>query len=299
MWQLFVLGSLLAYAFEGVIDKLALVEDRRIDSLVATFWRVICFSLATFCLGLTGWLGHVQGLFPPILLPLVLMAVVSSLSYTYVLRRLEVTGIGAIGYLAPFAFLFIDVQGLQLHFSLAQIAGITLLVLGGIGFIVDGTTHRIKKEFSLLVWGALLFQSIFSGIEAYVFKSLHVTQGITGVTFFLDIWMAGGLVLLLIIIMRGKFRLLLTTPAGVYVPPIMLSKVFDALGTALWTQALVLAAVSQVAAMESLEPIVLFGVAFVAQIFFGYRVRERFSRTHLHFKLVAVCLLVLGGFLVG
>src|SRR5580704_2891508 len=113
MWQLFALASLFSSSCESVIDKVAIVSDKKVDSLVATFLRITVFFFATLVIALLGFLGGVQFIFVPLIFLVAFVGVANSLVYTYLLRRIEITGIFAFTYLAPFLFLAIDTRILQ------------------------------------------------------------------------------------------------------------------------------------------------------------------------------------------
>ncbi|HEV3245144.1 MAG TPA: hypothetical protein VG102_02215 [Candidatus Paceibacterota bacterium] len=299
MWQLYVLGSLIAGAGESVVDKVAIVGDRRIDSFVATFWRILLFFLWTLVIGLFGWLGGIQFIFAPVVFLIAAMSIVNSLIWTSLLRRVEVTGIGAISYLAPFLYLVIDTRVLHTSFSGGEVAGIFLMVLGGFAFAIDGKTHHFKKELSPAVWLMFIYMALFGGIEGYSFKYLHALYGTTAVGFTLSYGALMCAGLFVIIIARGKSHLLWKSTARRYIPYVTFSKAFDATSTVLWTQALTFAAVSQVSAMGALEPIVLFACTVLVQDVLRMRTGEKLDRSRTRWKAAAVSMLVLGGLLVN
>jgi drug/metabolite transporter (DMT)-like permease len=299
MWQLYALGSLIASSGESVVDKIAIVADRRIDSLVATFWRLALFFLFTLVIGYFGWLGGIRFSFNALIALVAAMGIGNSLIYTYLLRRVEITGIGAITYLSPFLFLIIDTRLLHTTFSGSELAGIFLMVLGGFAFAIDGKTHHFKREFSPLVWLMLFYMVAYTGVESYAFKYLHDLSGTTAVGFTLSygVLMVAGL--LALVVVRGKSHLLWKHAAKIYVPRVAISKAFDAASSVLWVQALTLAAVSQVSAMEALEPLVLFVFTVIVQDFLRLRTDEKLSRGRMRWKAAAVSMLVLGGLLVS
>ena len=225
------------------------------------------------------------------------------------MRRVEVTSIGAIYYLAPFLFLAIDSKIVHVSLSGGEVAGIFLLVLGGLGFAIDGKTHRLKRELSPMVWGLFLFSILYTGVEGYLFKYLNVHETMNAVSFVASYGIVGpsghaglGSVATAgmgcILAYQGKWHLLHGGPARAYVPYISLSKIFDALNTILWTEALVFAAVSQVSAMEALEPLVLFVVTAGLQGLMRFHMQEKLDIKRLHWKALSVSMLVLGGMLI-
>ena len=295
MWQLYVLGSLIASAGESVADKFAIASDKRVDSLVATLWRIILFTVFTALIGL--YFGGLQFLFAPVVLAVALMGIVNSLFYTYLLRHIEVLGIGAMTYLAPFIFLIIDTSVLHTTLSPQAIFGIFLMVLGGFAFAIDGKTHHFNRSWSGTVWFMFLFSALYVGAESYAFKYAHAAYGIGAVNFCASYGVAMSIGLLIAVIATGRLHLLFVKTSRVYIPRVMVSKAFDSIGTILWTQALLFAAVSQITAMASLEPLVLFVATYVAQDILRLRVEEKFTRGRLKWKAAAIALLVFGGVL--
>jgi len=299
MWQLYVLGSLFASAGESVVDKVAFATDRKVDSTVATFWRLVLFTVCTIAIGLCGYFGGLQFLFAPVIWIVGIASIVNSLFYTYLLRHIEVLGIGAMSYLAPFLFLAIDANVLHTSFSPEAISGIILMVLGGFAFAIDGKTHHFNRSWSPVVWVMFLYSALYIGIEGYAFKYAHATYGIGSTGFCASYGVVMVLGLLVLILAQGKSKILFVRASRKYIPRIIVSKALDAIATILWTQALVFAAVSQVSAMESLEPLVLFIATFLAQDVLRMRVEEKFGRGRLKWKATAIALLVLGGVLMS
>lgn len=298
MWQLYAILSLFGSAGESVVDKTALVADRRVDHFVATFLRLCVLTIFALSLGYLGVMGNFELIFPPVILLVGVLTALNAIFNTYLLRHVEVTGIGAMYYLAPFLFLLIDTSVLHMQLSPQEIAGIILLVLGGVGFAVDGKTHHFKRELSPLVWAMFIYGALLTGFEGYVFKYLNASQGTTPISFFASYFLVCTVALLLLLIHQRKMRLLRSASARTYLPYIVISKSFGTFGNLMWAQALVTAAVSQVSAMQALEPLALFVVTVLVQDFLRFRVGERLGARRFRWKAVSVSLLVLGGLLV-
>jgi hypothetical protein len=173
------------------------------------------------------------------------------------------------------------------------------MVLGGFAFAIDGKTHHFKREYSPFVWLMLFYMVFYIGVEAYAFKLMNAASGITAPSFFVSVSMINVGVLLCLLLWQRKTRLLFKRPALTYIPRVAISKSFDAIESVLWAQALTLAAVSQVSAMEALEPLVLFVVTVIVQDLFRFRTNEKLGRSRMRWKAVAVSMLVLGGLLVN
>src|SRR4051812_47035612 len=109
MWQVYALGSLLFQAGEEVIDKIVIVGDLAIDTIVATFYRNVAYCLIALVVGLSGILGPITFLFSwPIFLVGALF-IGSAVFYTYLLKHVELTGSSALDYSRPVLFLLVDV----------------------------------------------------------------------------------------------------------------------------------------------------------------------------------------------
>ena len=299
MWQLFALASLLSTSLQNVSDKWAIVHDRRIEASVATFWRSGLIFIFTLLIGTTGWLGPIVWYFDWWIIAFALASVVSAYCYTFMLRKIEVTGIQAETYLMPLIFLAVDAVYLQAALSAAQIAGVMLLAAGGFAFAFDGKTHRLKKEFSTWVWVIYVYWMVFGGFQYYLFKFLHSTQDVNAVSFLASALFIIVALLLLAVVLRGKYKLLFNADSARYIPVVAVSKFFDTGGVLLWLTALGYAAVSQVTALGALAPLFLFVIAFVVQKETRFNIRERVDKANFRWKAAAVILVCAGMVLVS
>jgi drug/metabolite transporter (DMT)-like permease len=300
MWQLYAFGSLVASAGENIIDKVSLVKNIAVDFLVASFWRSFFFFLITVLIGLLNFnFGPLHFSFNWLILLLAPIGVFSSIFYTYLLKKVEITSTTTFAYLAPILFLLIDSRVLHTVFSLRIIIGVILLAIGGVGFSINAKTRQFKPELTKSAWGMLLFNVFWAGCLAYFFKYLNMTEGLNGVSFFSSLWLVISLILLILICFKGKLSLLLTQSNRVYIKQAFLSKTFDAISTLLWAQALILVAVSRVSAFEALFPLILFILVAIAQSVFKLELQEKLDYENFILKVCATFCLVLGGFLVS
>ena len=298
MWQIFSLLGMFSNALENSIDKYSIIKEDKLDYAVSTFLRVLVYMIIIVLVGLV---IPSQSLHLLINWEIILFGVfgaLNSLSYTYALRRIEVTNIGTMAYVAPVFFLLIDLYWLHTPLSMIQIFGIFLLVLGGIGFSIDGSTRKMKKEISLTVLSIFVFWLIYGGAESYIFKYFNATQGINATTLFANIWAWSALILLLLVLVQRKTKLLFTTSARNYIKKSIISKSCDVGNTLFTAQALIIASVSQVSAMEALSPIILFFTTFVVQGVLNFHINERLDKDNFIWKVVMITLLMVGGFLV-
>lgn len=300
MWQSYSLGSLIAGAFESAADKAGIVRVGAVDSYVASFYRSFFFLLAASLVGTLGILGDLTPLFHWSFIPFAISSSISTLLFTYLLRNVEITGIGAASYLAPFLFLVIDTQILGIALTQLQIIGITLLVCGGLAFSLDGITHHFRRDLTWHVWAAILFIYVFNtGFEAYLFKYLNATYNLNAVSFYVYSTIPATAILFFVLLYKGRFRYLLTRPARAYIPYAMLGKFLDSFNSILYMMALSFATLAQVSAFNALMPLVIVVTASLAQGIFGIRLKEHLDSRRLHWKIGAAFLLVLGGYLVA
>lgn len=299
MWQTYSLGSLIAGAFESAVDKAGIVGDARVDSFAASFYRSLCFTIATVLIGLTGLLGTVHFFFHWSMLVVALFGFVGTLLFTHLLRTVEITAISAASYLTPFLFLLVDTHILGVQLTQLEIIGIILLVCGGIAFSLDGKTHHFKREFTWKVAGMFFFIYIIdSAIENYTFKHFSAS-GLNGISFYVSSGLFANLLFLCTAVVCGKTRSLVAPAALRYIPYAMLGKTFDSFNSVLFLSAIALASVSQASAFNALFPLVVFLAAVATQSFFGIGLRERLDRKNALWKLSAAIVLIVGGLFVG
>lgn len=298
MWQIFSLLGMFSNALENSIDKYSIIKEDKLDYAVSTFLRVLVYMAIIVLVGIVvpsqslhlfvNWQIIVFGIF----------GAFNSLSYTYALRRIEVTNIGTMAYVAPVLFLLIDLYWLHAPLSIVQILGIFLLVIGGIGFSIDGSTRKMKKEISLTILGIFVFWLIYGGAESYIFKYFNATQGINATTLFANIWAWSAIILLLLVLVQRKTKLIFTLSSKSFIKKSVISKSCDVGNTLFTAQALIIASVSQVSAMEALSPIILFFTTLVVQGVFNFHINERLDKDNFIWKSIMITFLVVGGFLV-
>lgn len=300
MWQSYALGSLLAGALESVSDKAGIVRDGGVDSYVASFYRAFFFLLAAIVVGMSGILGDMSFFFHWSYLPLALVSAIGTLLFTYLLRTVEITVLGAASYLAPFLFLALDTKIFGIELSQTQLLGIVLLVCGGLAFSLDGKTHHFRRDFGWKVWSAILFIYVFAtAFEAYLFKYLHTTYQVNAVTYYVYLVIPIVCILFCVLVWKGRFKQLFSPAAMTYLPYAALGKTFDTFNSMLYVTALGMATLSQVSAFNALMPLMIVIVALFAQGLFRVRLKEHLDTKRTGWKLSAAVVLVVGGLLVG
>jgi drug/metabolite transporter (DMT)-like permease len=142
-----------------------MVQNVTIDFFVASFWRPFLYVVTVVVIGLLGILGPLHFTFYWSIIALAPFGIFTTLFYTYLLQRVELTSMGAVAYITPLIFLFIDSDIVHVGLSQMQILGIFLLVAGGIGFAVDWKTFRFKPELDWRVWCMFIFGIAWGGVR--------------------------------------------------------------------------------------------------------------------------------------
>lgn len=297
MWQIYSLLWLFTNAIENSIDKMAVIRSEQLDPIVMTFYRVTIYVVIIALIGFSWLDGEMYWLPDWKIIVFGIFSTVLSLSYTYALGKIEVTSIATIAYLGPVGYLLIDTMFLEINLSWFQILGILLLVLGGIGFSIEWKTKKLKEEISPKILGVFLFWIAYGGIEWYLFKFMHSEQGVNATTFFANSWTWTVIVLLFLVLIKGKTRELFSRSAKSYAVRSIASKSCDVGTTLFAAQALTLATVSQVSAMSALEPLVLLVVTVIIQQVLKIHLNERLDRSNALWKVCMVILLLAWGFL--
>ncbi len=299
MWQLYSFLGVFFGSFENVLDKYFLVQENKLNYIVATFCRVFVYVFLILFASYIGLFGRVYMLFDWKIIVLGLLSACNSLSYTYVVKRVEITNVAAIVYLSPLVFLFADIFIVGNHLSTFQILGVLLLSLGGVGLSIDGSTLKIRKEFTPKILGFFTFWLVYNGLELYVFKFFNASQNSSAVTFYANVLGWAGLFIFLFVVINRKTSEIFSVSALQFSFKSIFSKVCDILKTLATAEAVLLATVSQVSAFGALKPVVLFSLTFIFQKIFKFTLQERLGKKNVIWKLSMITILVVGGFLIS
>lgn len=299
MWQLFASLYLFLQGGQDLIDKTAIVRDKKIDSLAASFLRTALFVVMTGVVGLSGLFGPLQFFFSPLVVLNAVLGAGSAILWTYLLKHVEVTAIAALGYLSPLFFLFIDASLLDVSFDLPSTLGVLLLVGGGLFFVVDSRHMRLRKTFTKPVLSAALLGLLITTAEGYSFQHLHSQAGVNEVSFAVSTWGISTVLLLIFILWKGEIRGVLPAARhNHYFTKVSVSKGLDVFSSLFWLKAIAIAPVSTVTAFASLYPLLLLVLATMGQRF-GVRLEEDVRRRALAVKLTGTLLLAAGAYLVS
>jgi hypothetical protein len=291
MWQFYALLAIVFNCLEDVTDKRAMGRCNTIDTDAATFIRVILYCLLVTPMAVL--FGYVVSWYcSPGIIVFGFASSVMASAYTVVLKRVNITTLSILGYVAPLIFLAID-SATSAAFSLAQILGILGLVVGGIGFALSD-----KLEFDKPTLAALAFMLTYGGAEFYYVKWMQKTEGLNAISVFANTWMWAAIFLFALLILQRKIPLLLTRQAVNYAKSSSMAKLFEAVTSVMWSAGIALTTVAQFSSMEVFFPPIMLAFALMAQAIFGVNLGESIERKTIARKVLMVAILVVSGIFV-
>lgn len=298
MWQFFSFLSVLSGTVEETIDKATMVSSKAVDIVGASWFRNTALLVVTF---FGGWL--IESRMPsfvwtmPILVLGILYAV-QALFYTGLLRHVEITTSSLMDTLIPLVFLPIDIFVIGVPFLPRQVVGIVALVVGGIIFFWK--RENITRAHVQLIIVAFIFDLLIYGLESYSFQALFGSDSTSAVDFLWSMWSV--MVVMLSVMFASVCAYQNTLPKishyKKYLRGSFMAKTADYTGSFFYLQALTLASASQVVAMKSIYPLVLIGVAAVAQKHLKVDLDETLGRKAFFQKALASCVVCLGVYLI-
>ena len=298
MWELFVLVALVLQALESVIDKIAIIKNKAINSLGATFWRSFLFFFWCVLFGVTGMFGELKIFLTWPILFFALLWVGSSFFYTYQLKNIEISSLSLFSSTIPFFYLVIDTLLLHTNINPLQISGILFLVSGGFMLVIQPGKLKFRHEFTWKILCIFFYNFILGSSEYYGFKYYFNYHLLNEISFYFNTWLVVLIVFIIIISLQNKWKTIFNTiRVNHFFEKTMMSKGLDAMSSWLWLHAISFVAVSQVNSLGALYPIIFLGIVFIIQKVFGLKIGERLSPRYLKLKVVAVILLCAGGLL--
>lgn len=298
MWQLLTLASIFLTTSENIIDKVVMVTDKAMDTLLASFYRNGLVFLFSVALAVTGIFGQLHIFLNWVVLLLSVLWIGQGIFYTYLLKHIELTGSSALSYITPFFFLLVDVLALKAPITLLQMGGVVLLVLGGMIFAISTENWRFKPEYTKYVLAIFALNAVFDGCEYYAFKHYHAALGINEISWMASVWLlvTAGFIIL-ITLKRGWSKWRYTAVHNSYIAKEGVAKFLDALAYLLWLRALTLTNVSRVNALGSFEPLMLLVMLYATQKLLRKQTDENFDGRNLWQKIFATAVLILGALL--
>ena len=300
MWQISSLIGLFFGAAEEVIDKATMVSGKSIDILSAAWIRnTIAFGISLVAVIV------VNGALPMVLLspPIVLLGVlygIGALTYTIVLKQVEITASSIMTSFIPLVFLPIDLYILDANLLPRQIFGIMVLILGGVIFFYRKQMHSSlsKKELALLV-SIFLFDALLIGSESYLFKDYFVSLHLSEMDFLVNMWGAMFLFLTLLMAIRAMYTgsmPILMRHVG-YMKGSFFPKLADYGNSFFFLKALTIASASQVASMKSFYPVILLLIVLGTQNKLKINLAEYLDRKSFIQKAIGIVIICLGAYL--
>ena len=302
MWQLYSLCAIVSNTLEETIDKATMLRSSTLDTVAAAWLRnIVVFGIAILAATL------LQHSFPPIIASFAIalwgfLYAVQAISYTFILKHVELTAASVTIGLLPLVFLPIDLFVTHAPISVMQIAGIIVLVAGGIVFFLrrDMREKLLTRSFLFMLLSLLTFDALIFGSESYIFKGYFAREGLMPASFLVSgmLYMCIFLTIFLAVHalrMRGNISLL---GAWRYTRGSMLAKCADYGNIFFSLQALTIASVSQVAAMKVIHPVALLLVTMITQHTLKVNLDEMFTRDTIVQKTLGILLIVIGSFMI-
>lgn len=293
-WHIWILLSIIAGTLEELIDKIVLVKrPENIDPVVASFFRNLCFFVFTVLAGLWGIFGEMHFIFTTSLLVLALLWPLNSLSYDYFLRHVELSRFNGFFYAFPFIFVIIDILFFHQSYSLMQMLGVLLIVIGSIVFSFDHAQKRFVVTWQGTFW--LLVKMAAYVYMAVLFKQM--SDFTNEISFYFSAWTLVIAVYGIILFVTGRYRHIpLTARTNGFLKSTFISKGFDFLSGIFYFKAIALASLATVSTASALSPLVLLMLLMGVSLFTKVDI-EDFSKETAGLKIVATVALVAGGIL--
>jgi hypothetical protein len=290
---------MLATAAENILDKAAFAEIAVGDKIMASFIRVAAYVLLAILAGMSGVTGKFHPTTHWAVFAMAPWAALMAAGYSHMLETVEATMIGVAGYLAPLAFLVVDLSMADTGMSWPQAGGVVLLSMGGAAFVAEPGKLRLRGDLTPKTAAALLFSAAYGGCSAYLFKHLNATEGVDPLGFYASVWSLAAVILLAAAVVRSRGKCFGGGWILGYTKRASVAKFMDLVSSVLFGAALTRASVSQVAGLDAAYPLVLLLSAALAQSCFGLRVAERLDRRAVAWKSAAAVLLAGGAGLVA
>ncbi len=300
MWQIYSLAALLFGATEETIDKATMVGSNAIDLLSAAWIRnsisfLISFTVVTVAVGA----------FPTMTLsvPFVLLGIlngIGAITYTILLKNVEITASSILESFIPLVFLPIDLFIFGAELLPRQIAGILVLILGGcIFFYRKRVNAALTKRQVVTLVSIFFFDALLIGFESYLFKDYFENLHLSEMDFLVNMWGVTFLFLSCLMLVRSVYTRTVPSMAvhKSYVFGSLFSKSLDYGYSFFFLRALTVASASQVTSMKVFYPIVLLGIVFGTQRKLGVDLEEYLDRKSLIPKVLGIAIICFGAYL--
>lgn len=301
MWQVYSLVGMFFSATEETIDKATMVGSKTIDLLSAAWIR----NTLSFGISLFAAITMSGGAFPTIIIsaPIIFLGVlygINALTYTILLKKVEITASSIMESFIPLAFLPIDLFIFGSHFLPRQIAGIFILVIGGIVFFYRKKVNAAltKKQIGILL-SIFLFDALLIGFESYLFKDYFTNLHLSEMDFLVNVWGAMFLFLTILVFLRYLYTRKMPSIKmhRKYIWGSLASKTLDYGGSFFFLKALTVASTSQVTSMKVFYPAALLLVVLGTQKKLQVDLEEYLDRKSLIPKVLGIIIICCGAYL--
>lgn len=288
-------------ATEETIDKATMVGSKTIDLLSAAWIRNSLSFGISFLVAIT----MSGGAFPTIIIsaPIIFLGVlygINAITYTFLLKKVEITTSSIMESFIPLVFLPIDLFIFGSHFFPRQIAGIFILVIGGIIFFYRKKTNAAltKKQISTLL-SIFLFDALLIGSESYLFKDYFTNLHLSEMDFLVNVWGVMFLFLTILVLLRYLYTRKIPSIKmhKKYILGSLSSKILDYGGSFFFLKALTVASTSQVTSMKVFYPVALLFIVLGTQKKLRVNLEEYLDRKSLIPKVLGIIIICCGAYL--
>ncbi len=213
------------------------------------------------------------------------------------MKKSEIIRYNGIVFIFPLILILCDRYLFRISYSLPEVFGFFLLIIGGYIISMDGRTRR--TVFSKMQWLFLSLAFVISASEYFLFKYYNDAMGINSISFYVSAWIFVLLFFVAGIFFRKRQGMLVATfREGGFFGKTLVSKIFDSLSGIFILNAVAMGTVSRVYSLESVSPLITFVLVFLLVKAFRVNMKELLSQHNMLIKLTGVVILSVGSYLI-
>ncbi len=230
---------------------------------------------------------------------LIVAGVVGTLAVYFYLKALEAAETSIVAPLMQFVPVFAYAMGIVFFkesFTLVQIAGAAIIILGAMVLSVDFRPR--KEQFRKKVVGLMVVSSLFFAASQVLFKLVTIQDSFWMATYwqYIGIFLSG-IVLIMIPAFRKDFFMIFRKGNNRFVLPNILIQIFTIGGNMATNYAVILAPIAMVMLVASYQPVFVFAIGILGAIFFPAYVKDSLKKGLLVQKIAAIAFILLGSYL--
>lgn len=221
------------------------------------------------------------------------------LFYLYALNEDETSVIVPLFQLTPiFGFIFSYFLFGEI-LNLKQVAATIFIIVGAMMVSVRFTNHGIKMKFKVLM--LMSGCTILFGLHGSLFKMVASRENFMVSLFweYIGLLLAGVILFTVFKSYRIQFIEMIKNNTRLILSLNMLNEILVLLGNMITAMSFTLAPVTLVLAVGNFQPLFAILIGLVLSIFFPNIEREDIQLSNLIYKLISVCIIVLGGYLLS